>query len=126
MLIGKLCRLTSMSKDTIRFYESQGLITQVERSANGYKNYTDHHVQQLHLIKHAKDLGFTLNEIKELGELLFSSKLSFAEMSAFLQKKEQEIDEKIEQLNSFKKYIQSTLAGNCQYKSHMAKLLNKT
>ena len=48
-------------------------------------------VQQLHLIKHAKELVFTSNEIKELGELLFSNKLSFAEMNAFLQKKEQEI-----------------------------------
>lgn len=125
MRISKICALTGMSKDTIRFYESEGLLTQVERSANGYKNYTDTHAEQLLLIKHAKELGFTLNEIKELGALLFSNQLSFAEMSVFLKQKEQQIDAKIKQLESFKKYIQSTLVGNCGYKSHMKKLLSK-
>ena len=126
MLIGQLSELVNLTKDTIRFYENEGLMTPVERSINGYKNYTNNHVEQLKLIKHAKELGFTLNEIKSLGELLFSNKLTLTEMSTLLKAKEQEIDTKIKQLTSFKKYIHSVLEGNCEYKSQMKQLIEKT
>lgn len=125
MLIGKLSELVDLTKDTIRFYENEGLLINVERNINGYKNYTNDHVEQLKLIKHAKELGFTLNEIKSLGNLLFSNKLTLTEMSSLLKAKEQEIDLKIKQLTSFKNYIHSVLEGNCEYRSQMKRLINK-
>lgn len=121
MLIGELCRKTDMTKDTIRFYEKIGLLAQIKRQANGYKDYSDNHVEQLNLLKHAKELGFTLNEIKELSELLFSNKLTHLEMNAFLKSKEQEIDNKILQLQAFKQEIKSTLTGHCHYKAQLIK-----
>jgi len=119
MQIGELCSKTGMSKDTIRFYEKIGLLTKIERRTNGYKNYSNTHVEQLKLLKHAKELGFTLNEIKELAQLLFSSKLSLLQMTEFLKTKEAEIDIKINKLQAFKKEIRNTLAGNCEYKEQL-------
>ena len=119
MQISELCRKTEMTKDTIRFYEKIGLLAQIERKANGYKDYSNRHVEQLKLLKHAKELGFTLNEIKELAELLFMKQLTQAEMTTFLINKEQEIDNKIMQLKAFKQEIKSTLAGHCEYKTQL-------
>jgi len=122
MLIGELCRKTDMTKDTIRFYEKVGLLSDIQRKANGYKDYTDRHVEQLNLLKHAKELGFTLNEIKELAGLLFSNKLTPSEMNTFLKNKEQQIDNKIKKLEAFKQEIKHTLAGNCDYREQLTKV----
>jgi MerR family copper efflux transcriptional regulator len=122
MQIGELCRATGLTKDTIRFYEKIGLLVKIKRKTNGYKDYTDTHVEQLNLLKHAKELGFTLNEIKELARLLFSNKLNPIEMDTYLKSKEQEIDEKIMKLQMFKQEIKHTLAGNCLYRELLTKL----
>ena len=120
MQIGELCKHTGMTKDTIRFYERIGLITNVERKPNGYKDYSNEHVEQLKLLRHAKELGFTLNEIKALANLLFAQKLGPVEMTAVLKEKEQEIDNKIEKLAMFKQQIKQTLAGKCTFKEHLS------
>lgn len=122
MQIGALCQSTGMSKDTIRFYEKIGLLVDVKRKANGYKEYSDSHVEQLKLLKHAKELGFTLNEIKELAGLFFSKKLTSSDMNTYLESKEKEIDEKITKLKNFKKEIRETLSGNCKHREEINRL----
>ncbi|WP_348650721.1 MerR family transcriptional regulator [Thalassomonas sp. RHCl1] len=121
MQIGALCQSTGMSKDTIRFYEKIGLLGDIKRKANGYKDYSQGHVEQLKLLKHAKELGFTLNEIKELAGLFLSKKLPPQAMNDYLKKKEVEIDKKIARLQAFKQEIKDTLAGNCIYKEQLIK-----
>jgi len=121
MKISALCSKTQMTKDTIRFYEKLGLLTKVERAGNGYKIYSNSHVEQLLLIKHAKELGFTLEEIKQLAGLLFARELTIAEMERFLKQKEQEIDNKILKLQQFKEQINITLKGRCEYQSQLKK-----
>jgi DNA-binding transcriptional MerR regulator len=122
MQIGALCRSTGMTKDTIRFYEKIGLLVDIKRKSNGYKDYSDTHVEQLKLLKHAKELGFTLNEIKELAGLFFSKKLNPLAMNDYLNRKEQEINEKIVKLQMFKQEIKRTITGNCIYKEQLAQL----
>lgn len=125
MKISTLCSKTQMTKDTIRFYEKLGLLTKVDRAGNGYKIYSNSHVEQLQLIKHAKELGFTLEEIKQLAGLLFAKELTIAEMERFLKQKEQEIDNKIFKLQQFKEQINITLKGRCEYQSQLKKFAEK-
>jgi MerR family transcriptional regulator, copper efflux regulator len=68
MLINELAKATGFSKDTIRYYEKIGLITIPEkaRRANNYKEYPDEILRKLRTIAHLKELGFTLEEIREL------------------------------------------------------------
>lgn len=73
-------------------------------------------------MKHAKELGFTLNEIKELAKLLFSKKLSPEEMNIYLKNKKQEINERIAKLQMFEQEIKQTLTGNCPRKEQLAQL----
>ena len=125
MQISELCRSTGLTKDTIRFYEKIGLLQEVKRQPNGYKDYSDAHVKQLTLLKHAKELGFTLNEIKELAALLYSRQLTATEMTGYLRDKEQEIDDKIAKLTAFKREIRNTLAGNCEHKEQLVQASDK-
>lgn len=68
MLIHELAKATGFSKDTIRYYEKIGLITIPEkaRRANNYKEYPAEVLRKLRAIAHLKELGFTLEEIREL------------------------------------------------------------
>ena len=64
--IGKLAGLTSVSNDTLRYYEQEGLIRPTAKSAAGYRLYDRDSARRIHFIKHAQRCGFTLAEIREL------------------------------------------------------------
>lgn len=66
MQIGEVAQNTGLSIDTIRFYEKEGLIGPPQRSAGGYRLYDERTVDRLRLINRAQQLGFSLQEIREL------------------------------------------------------------
>jgi len=67
--IGQLSRLSGTGVETIRFYEREGLISEPPRRASGYRQYPIDTLSRLRFIRHAKALGFSLKDIKELLEL---------------------------------------------------------
>jgi DNA-binding transcriptional MerR regulator len=64
--IGKLASLTSVSNDTLRYYEQEGLVRPAGKSPAGYRLYDKDSARRIHFIKHAQQCGFTLAEIREL------------------------------------------------------------
>lgn len=66
MNIGELARRTGLTNSRIRFYESTGLLTAVDRRPNGYRVYPPEAVTVLELITTAQKAGFTLDEIRRL------------------------------------------------------------
>lgn len=66
MRIGELAKLSGLTASRIRFYEAEGLITAVERSTNGYRDYADDAVWMLEIIAGAQRAGFTLEQIRHL------------------------------------------------------------
>lgn len=64
--IGKLAAQTAVTVETIRYYEQEGLLRAPLRTTAGYRQYDQHSVQRLQFILRAKQLGFTLAEIREL------------------------------------------------------------
>ena len=101
MLIGQLAKQTELSRDTIRFYEKMQLIQSITRN-NGYKDYPEQTLQQLHLIRTAKNLGFSLNEIKQILALTTQGEIPAIQVQDIFQDKLNMIDEKIEQLMNIK------------------------
>ncbi|HIP24193.1 MAG TPA: MerR family transcriptional regulator [Rhodobacteraceae bacterium] len=67
--IGELSRQTGVKIPTIRYYEQIGLIDPSERSAGNQRRYTQDGFARLSFIRHSRDLGFSLNDIRELLEL---------------------------------------------------------
>ena len=64
--IGAVARRAGVGIDTIRYYEREGLLPEPQRRASGYRDYGPDVVERLRFIRRAKDLGFTLEEIREL------------------------------------------------------------
>ena len=64
--IGQLGRLTGTKVPTIRYYEGVGLLDPVGRTEGGQRRYDEPARQRLRFIRHARDLGFGLDAIREL------------------------------------------------------------
>ena len=64
--IGQVAQKTGLSVDAIRFYEKAGLLPRPERTGGGYRLYHPAEVADLEFIQKAQQLGFSLNEIREL------------------------------------------------------------
>jgi MerR family transcriptional regulator, mercuric resistance operon regulatory protein len=64
--IGQVSQKTGLSVDAIRFYEKEGLLPQPARTKGGYRLYRQREVADLEFIQKAQQLGFSLNEIREL------------------------------------------------------------
>lgn len=67
--IGILAKRSQISVETIRFYESENLLTPKTRTVSGYRLYDTDDELKLHFILHAKKIGFSLQEIKQLLSL---------------------------------------------------------
>ncbi|QDE39056.1 heavy metal-responsive transcriptional regulator [Luteibacter pinisoli] len=66
LTIGRIAQSAGVAIDTIRFYEREGLLPEPRRRPSGYREYDASAVSRLRFIRRAKDLGFTLDEIREL------------------------------------------------------------
>lgn len=69
LTIGQVAKRVGVTVETIRFYERQGLLANPHRTASGYRQYPPEAVQRVRFIQRAKDLGFSLKEIRELLSL---------------------------------------------------------
>ncbi|MEM9329617.1 MAG: MerR family transcriptional regulator [Bacteroidota bacterium] len=119
MLIGELSKLTGVSRDTIRWYEKVGLL-QVDyaaRSTNNYRLYDHRAVADLLMIKQSKSFGFSLEEIKEILELVRSNALDCEAMTPMIEDKLDLIEERIVLLQEMKARlvkVTEQCTGDCQ------------
>ena len=107
MLIGELSKESGLSRDTIRFYEKQGLIAvgKKERPFNEYKEYSAETLKRLFSIKRLKTFGFTLNEVAELLDMLDVEEASCANVAHKIDEKILLIDRKIRELKVVRKQL---------------------
>lgn len=69
LTIGRLARQSGCKVPTIRYYEQIGLMPEPARTEGNQRLYQQHHVQRLAFIRHGRDLGFTLDDIRDLLRL---------------------------------------------------------
>jgi DNA-binding transcriptional MerR regulator len=110
MLIGELAEKTGLSRDTIRFYEKQGLIDagNKRRKFNNYKEYSEELCERLLLIKRVKSFGFTLNETADILDMIMQQSASCGNISQKMTDKIALLEQKIRELEEIKKLM---LAG---------------
>ena len=96
MRIGELCAKTGLSKETVRYYERQGLLENIPQPnrSNNYKVYSALDLQRLNMIKHAKMLGFTLAEISEVLAVWVDDNFTAEQKQASLRRKLLQLEEK--------------------------------
>jgi DNA-binding transcriptional MerR regulator len=96
--IGKVAERTGLSIDTIRFYQKTGLVKQPARSEGGFRLFTDADMKDLAFIKKAQELGFSLNEIKQLSILNQDHGHACSQVRDLLEGKLRDVREKAAQL----------------------------
>lgn len=67
--IGEVARRVGIGVETVRFYEREGLVASPPRSASGYRIFPEEAVDRLRFVRRAKELGFTLDQIRTLLDL---------------------------------------------------------
>ncbi|MFQ6371467.1 Cu(I)-responsive transcriptional regulator [Shewanella sp. YIC-542] len=73
MKIGEVAKMTGLSIKSIRYYHDIGLV-QAERGANGYREYTHGQLASLQFVQHCRELGFSIEECKDLLQLKHNPK----------------------------------------------------
>ena len=105
LTIGQLARKAEVNIDTIRYYERRGLLSPASRRESGYRQYLDDTVVRIHFIKHAKELGFSLDEIAELLSLKLDPKMKCGDVKKKAQEKINEIEGKIQILERMRQTL---------------------
>lgn len=100
MRIGEVAERTELSFRTLRHYDEIGLVPPSARTDGGFRLYTEDDVARILLIRRMKPLGFTLDEMRELLEVVdaLSSRPDDAELRARLASIQQEASERRERL----------------------------
>ena len=105
MTIGKVARFAGVGVETIRFYEREGLIERPARPVSGFRHYPEGAISRIRFVRKAKELGFTLKEIRGLLELRIDPEQSCGDVRAQAETKIADIESKIRTLRRMKKAL---------------------
>jgi len=113
MNIGQAAKASGVSAKMIRHYEGLGLFPEAARTDAGYRQYGQKELHQLRFIRHARDLGFSLAQVRELLGLWQDRGRSSRQVKALAQAHVDEIDRKLAELQAVKVTLQHLVHG-CQ------------
>lgn len=102
----QLAEAAQVNIETLRYYERRGLIPEPPRSAANYRRYPHRTVERVRFVKHAQDLGFSLEEIKELLSLRATTGARSGEVRKRAQKKIDEVTGRIHSLERIRAALQ--------------------
>ncbi|MFU0506341.1 Cu(I)-responsive transcriptional regulator [Pseudaminobacter sp. NGMCC 1.201702] len=106
MNIGQAAKASGVSAKMIRYYEQTGLIPAADRTASGYRDYSDTDVHMLRFIRRSRDLGFSVAEIGDLLGLWRDETRQSAEVKRLAQGHIDELERKIADLQDMSHTLQ--------------------
>ena len=112
MNIGQAAAASGVSAKMIRHYESIGLLPEAERTESGYRQYGERELHTLRFVRRSRDLGFSLDEIKQLLALWQDRSRPSREVKALAQSHVKALDEKIAEMQAMKATLQN-LVQHC-------------
>lgn len=103
--IGRLAKASDVKVTTIRYYESIGLIDTPDRSEGGQRIYDAKAVERMRFIRHARNLGFPLEAIRELIALSGNEDRSCAEVDEIARRHGEDVKQRIKRLRSLEREL---------------------
>lgn len=100
MNIGEVAKLSGVNAKMIRRYEEEGIIPKAKRLSSGYRSYTENDAHILRFIKRARELGFSMKDIKQLVSLWKNKSRSSSQVKSIAQKHIQLLEKKREEINA--------------------------
>lgn len=107
--IGKLATATGTKVETIRYYESAGLLGAPERTKNNYRAYSQQHLARLSFIRRARALGFSLDQVQALLGLADQKDISCSAVDVIAREHLAEIDRKLKDLTTLRSELSSII-----------------
>lgn len=107
MNISEIAKRTGLSSKMIRDYEQSGLIASAPRNASGYRQYSEADLDTLYFIKHARDVDFSLAQIKTLLNLKHNPDRNSADVKQLVGEHIAMLQHKIERLQHMNATLQS-------------------
>ncbi|MFA7588460.1 MAG: helix-turn-helix domain-containing protein [Novosphingobium sp.] len=111
--IGTLAKRTGTKVQTIRYYEQIGLMPEPGRSEGGQRRYGASELDRLAFIRHSRQLGFSLEAIRELLDLSDSPERSCAQVDEVARKQLHEVEARIARLEALRIELQRMI-GECR------------
>lgn len=112
MNIGELANLANVTSKMVRRYETQGIIPSAKRSDNGYRQYGENDVHVLKFVKRARELGFSMKDVKQLIGLWRNKSRSSAQVKKIAQKHILELEVKLQEIQAMLATLKH-LTKNC-------------
>ncbi len=112
MTIGELAKKVGVNVQTVRYYERERLLPDAHRwPDSGYRDFDDEALLRLQFIRSAKELGFTLREIKELLEMRVLPGESCAEVKQLLEAKLGDIETRLKEMRRLRRVLLKFVAA---------------
>lgn len=116
-LIGKLAKQAGCKVETVHYYEKTGLMPEPPRTEGGHRVYTLTHIKRLNFIRRTRELGFSIEQVKELLKFIDEPDHYCGEVKAMAMLKVREVQEKIDDLQRLKKAL-NLMVGQCKGKKY--------
>ena len=112
MRIGELGQAAGVDIETIRYYEKEGLLPEPARNENGYRAYTDTHLERLAFIRHCRALDISLAEIKRLLEFVAHPEADCGDIDRLIDTQLGKVRARLKSLKALEKQL-AALKGRC-------------
>ena len=113
--IGALARESGVNIETIRYYEKIGVMPKPARSSGGYRQYTAQHSRRLAFIRRGRELGFSLDEIRDLLRLVDGHAYTCEQVRVLTLDHVAEIRRKVRDLRRLER-VMTNIASRCSGK----------
>jgi len=109
LTIGRLAAATGVNLETVRYYERIELMPPPARTASGHRAYEHAHVQRLAFIRRARELGFSIEQIRALLALAEPSRVSCGEVRKIARTHLNEVRAKLADLTRLEGILAATI-----------------
>ena len=99
--IQEVCNKTGLTAHTLRYYEKEGLISDVERSQGGFRQYTDEDLERLGLIRCLKNTGMSIQEIARFVQLTHEGDHTLEERVELLKDHREKLIARMEEMQRY-------------------------
>ena len=113
MKIGELSKATGTNIETVRYYERIGLLPAPDRTAANYRSYGETHRARLAFVRHSRELGFTIEEIRSLLDLSDHPDRDCMEADRIATRHLDQVEAKIAQLEALRDEL-TRIVGRCR------------
>ena len=119
LTIGRLASETGVKVVTIRYYEQVGLMPKTPRTEGNYRTYNPEHLRRLRFIRRCRDLGFTLDQVRDLLRLSSEKTQACGEVDRIAEQHRREVEKKLADLTRLAKELRR-LSACCRGKGLIA------